>query len=341
MPQKELQQLLKGLTASSSERLSSGDGSEFSFLGIGLDSCVLPTRHKGIQLVQTTDFFYPLVDDPYIQGRIACANVLSDLYATGVTSCDNMLMLLGISIDLSAIERQVVTKLVIEGFNDAAKEAGTSVNGGQTVLNPWFIIGGVATSVVSKDEVILPDQAVPGDVLVLTKPLGTQIAVNAHQWVDKLSPRWEAIKDVISPEEVELAYQTSMESMGRLNLNAARLMHKYQAHCSTDVTGFGILGHAANLAEAQKASVDLVVHTMPIICKMRAVSDACGINFQLMQGYSAETSGGLLVCLPKDQAPCYISELKQLDGSDSWIIGYVIEGNRSASLAKDLRVIEV
>ena len=132
-----------------------------------------------------------------------------------------------------------------------------------------------------------------------------------------------------------------MESMGRLNLNAARLMHKYQAHCSTDVTGFGILGHAANLAEAQKASVDLVVHTVPIICKMRAVSDACGINFQLMQGYSAETSGGLLVCLPKDQAPCYISELKQLDGSDSWIIGYVIEGNRSASLAKDLRVIEV
>ena len=66
----------------------------------------------------------------------------------------------------------MVTKLVIEGFNDAAKEAGTSVNGGQTVLNPWFIIGGVATSVVSKDEVILPDQAVSGDVLVLTKPLG-------------------------------------------------------------------------------------------------------------------------------------------------------------------------
>lgn len=124
-------------------------------IGIGLDSCVLPTRHKGLSLVQTTDFFYPLVEDPYMQGKIACANVLSDLYAMGVSDCDNMLMLLGVSTDMTAKEREVVTTLMIKGFNDLAKEAGTSVNGGQSVLNPWFIIGGVATSVVSSSEFIM------------------------------------------------------------------------------------------------------------------------------------------------------------------------------------------
>ncbi len=105
--------------------------------------------------MQTTDFFYPLVDDPYLQGKIACANVLSDLYAMGVSDCDNMLMLLGVSSDMTAKEREVVTSLMIKGFNDLAKEAGTSVNGGQSVINPWYIIGGVATSIVSSDEFIM------------------------------------------------------------------------------------------------------------------------------------------------------------------------------------------
>ena len=120
-----------------------------------MDSCVLPTRHNGISIVQTTDFFYPLVDDPYIQGKIACANVLSDLYAMGVTECDNMLMLLGVSNQMTLKEREIVTPMVIKGFNDLALEAGTTVNGGQTVLNPWFIVGGVASSVVSSKELVM------------------------------------------------------------------------------------------------------------------------------------------------------------------------------------------
>lgn len=95
------------------------------------------------------------MDDPYLQGKIACANVLSDLYAMGVTDCDNMLMLLGVSIDMTSKEREVVTSLIINGFNDLAKEAGTTVNGGQSVLNPWYIIGGVASSVVSSSEFIM------------------------------------------------------------------------------------------------------------------------------------------------------------------------------------------
>ncbi|KIH52883.1 hypothetical protein ANCDUO_17006 [Ancylostoma duodenale] len=85
-------------------------------VGIGLDSCVVPLRHKGLNLVQTTDFFYPLVDDPYLMGRITCANVLSDLYAMGVVSCDNMLMLLGVAVDMTEEERNTIVSMFIQGF---------------------------------------------------------------------------------------------------------------------------------------------------------------------------------------------------------------------------------
>lgn len=143
-------------------------------IGIGLDCSVTPLRHGGLCLVQTTDFFYPLVDDPYMMGKIACANVLSDLYAMGVTECDNMLMLLGVSTKMTEKERDVVIPLIMRGFKDSALEAGTSVTGGQTVVNPWCTIGGVASTVCQPNEYIVPDNAVMGDVLVLTKPLGKE-----------------------------------------------------------------------------------------------------------------------------------------------------------------------
>lgn len=309
-------------------------------IGVGMDSCVLPTRHEGIFIVQTTDFFYPLVDDPYMQGKIACANVLSDLYAMGVTTCDNMLMLLGVSNQMTLKEREVVTPLVIKGFNDLALEAGTTVNGGQTVLNPWFIVGGVASSVVSNSEFIMPENAVVGDVLVLTKPLGTQIAVNAHQWLE--DPKWWArIKDVTTTEEVEKAYQNAMQCMARLNRNAADLMHKYDAHGATDVTGFGILGHARNLVANQKSEVSFVLHTLPILANMVKIFKACGVNFKLLEGYSAETSGGLLVCLTRDKAQSFCDELQAVDGHPAWIVGEVVYGNREVRIDEDLKVIEV
>jgi len=85
-------------------------------LGIGMDASVTPLRHGGLSLVQTTDFFYPIVDDPYIMGKIAAANTLSDLYAMGVTECDNMLMLLTVSNKMSDKERDVVVPLIMRGF---------------------------------------------------------------------------------------------------------------------------------------------------------------------------------------------------------------------------------
>lgn len=186
-------------------------------------------------------------------------------------------------------------------MQDSALEAGTSVTGGQSVVNPWCTIGGVASSICQPNDYIVPDNAVVGDVLVLTKPLGTQVAVNAHQWLDQ-PERWNRIKLVVSEEDVRKAYHRAMDSMARLNRTAARLMHKYNAHGSTDITGFGLLGHAQTLASHQKNEVSFVIHNLPVIAKMAAVAKACGNMFQLLQGHSAETSGGLLICLPREQA---------------------------------------
>jgi len=299
-----------------------------------MDSCVTPLRHGGLSLVQTTDFFYPLVDDPYMMGKIACANVLSDLYAMGVTECDNMLMLLGVASKMSEKERDVVLPLMMRGFRDCAEEAGTSVNGGQTVVNPWMTIGGVATTVCQPNEFIMPDNAVVGDVLVLTKPLGTQVAVNAYQWLDQ-PDRWNRIKLVVSEDDVRKAYHRAMNSMARLNRTAARLMSKYNGHGSTDVTGYGLLGHANNLAKIQKNEVGFVIHNLPVIAKMAAVSKACGNMFGLMQGTSAETSGGLIIALPREQAAAFCKDIEKQEGYQAWIIGIVEKGNRTA------RIIEV
>ncbi|CAL8104822.1 unnamed protein product [Orchesella dallaii] len=305
-----------------------------------MDASVTPLPHSGLCLCQTTDFFYPLVDDPYMQGKIACANVLSDLYAMGVTNCDNMLMLVGISSKLTDKERDVVIPLIMRGFKDLAVDAGTNVTGGQTVINPWITIGGVATSVSQPTDVIMPENSVPGDVLVLTKPLGTQVAVNAHQWLD-IPERWNRIKLVVSEDDIRKAYDRAMDSMARLNKTAARLMHKYNAHGATDVTGFGILGHAQNLAKNQRGEVSFVIHNLPVLAKMTAVAKACGNMFQLLQGFSAETSGGLLICLPREQAAAYCKDIERQEGYQAWIIGIVERGDRTARIIDKPRIIEV
>ena len=147
-----------------------------------MDCSVVATQLPGILMVTTTDFFYPLVEDPYQQGRIGACNVLSDLYAMGVTNVDTVLMILAASLDMTSSERDIVTTQLIKGFNDTCAEADTNVTGGQTVLNPWPIIGGTACALCTEEQIIRPVAGRPGDVLVLTKPLGTQVAVNCQEW---------------------------------------------------------------------------------------------------------------------------------------------------------------
>ncbi|TMW60187.1 hypothetical protein Poli38472_000229 [Pythium oligandrum] len=307
----------------------------------GMDSSVVKISHgKDLYLVSTTDFFFPSVEDPYIQGRIACANVLSDVYAMGVTEVDTMLMMLGVCRDMNDKERDVVTTQLIRGFNDLAREANTNVTGGQTVMNPWPLVGGAAMSVRSESEIIRPVNAVPGDVIILTKPLGTQVAVNFFQWRKK-PERWQRVEHIATEEDAAEAFLTATESMTRLNLNAARLMHKYGAHSATDVTGFGILRHARNQAKSQHQAVDFEIHTLPVIRNMVKVNDTIGNSFKLLEGLAAETSGGLLLCLPEANAEAFIKELRELDGKPAWVVGRVVPGSNDARIVPDFKVIEV
>jgi selenide,water dikinase len=324
--------------------LDLGDGQNVGTTNgrIALDCSVRETR-QGHFVISTTDFFFPLVDSPYLQGRIGAANVLSDLYAEGVEHCDFVLMLLAACRDMPVEERNICTQEMVRGFRDACVEAETCITGGQTVLNPWPIIGGVATSVVRKGEFVPSDGARVGDVLVLTKPLGTQIAVNVHQWKQQSTKQWNQIVDenIISEVQAEDMMHAAVCSMARLNRNGGRIMVKHGASAATDVTGFGILGHAQNLTENQASQVGMELHTLPLIAGTRAVNDQV-LDFRLTVGYSAETSGGLLVCLAPDQAQAYMDELQELDGTQSWIIGRVVQDpNRKAKIMPDVQYLEV
>jgi selenide,water dikinase len=191
--------------------------------------------------------------------------VLSDLYACGVSHCDTMLMILGISLKMTEDERMITTREIIRGFNDTATEAGTSVTGGQTVMNPWPIIGGTATAVCVEGDFIRPVHAVAGDVLVLTKPIGTQIAVNCYEWYTSKRETLDKLVDQPTDFEVCKLYEKACHFMGKLNKRAAELMITHGAHAATDITGFGILGHVDNLAKNQNAAVDFELTHLPIL----------------------------------------------------------------------------
>lgn len=202
------------------------------------------------------------------------------------------------------------------------------------------MIGGVATSVCGNQEIVSPDSAAVGDVLVLTKPLGTQVAIHAYQWLEN-PEKWGRIKLVVTDEDVRRAYLRAMDSMCRLNRVAARLMHKFNAHAATDISGYGLLAHLKNLARNQKNDVSFVVHNLPVISKMAAVAKACGNQFSLMQGLCPETSGGLMICLPREQAAAFCKDIEKQEGYQSWIIGIVEKGNRTARVIDKPRIIEV
>lgn len=341
VPTKVIQSLLHGIHSNETRPKSDGG---LPKVGLCMDCSITPIRLGGLAVIQTTESTYPIVDDPVLQGRISCACVLSSLYALGVTQVDNMLCLLSVSTRLTESERDTLVPLILQGFKEAAQEAGTAVSGGQTVMNPWLTVGGVATSICKAEEYILPDQAIVGDVLVLTKPLGTQIAVNAHSWLEH-PEKWSRISESVTEEEVRRGYGAALDSMAQLNRSAAILMQKHGAHGATEVSKFGLLGHAAMMARSQANEVSFVIHNLPIIAKMDKVDKASEASSQvaygLLKGESCEISGGLLVALPREAAAAYCKDMERLEGNQSWIIGIVERGDRTASLIDKPRIIEV
>jgi len=306
-------------------------------------SIIKSKKYKDLYVVSTTDFFYPLVDDPYLQGRIGCSNVLSDMYALGITYIDNVLMILAASTNMNKNIRNIITKKMMKGFNDCCILADTNVTGGQSVLNPWPIIGGVAKGIYKESDFIRPENGEIGNVLILTKPIGTQISVNLKEWKNENNKQYKYLlnKNVINDNDIETAFNISTASMIRLNRNAAILMHKYKANGATDITGFGIKGHITNLAKNQKKMIknnikyQFYVHTLPVIknmCKVNGfLRDNKILNFKLIQGFSAETSGGLLIMLPKKNAKAFINDIWKMDGWPAYIVGEIKNVNNNES----------
>lgn len=322
---------------------------------VGMDCSIVELSHKNEQhqslfLVSTTDFFFPSVEDPYLQGQIGAANVLSDLYSMGIAECDTVLMLLAASTDMSETERVVTTREMMKGFAERVALAGAKVTGGQTVMNPWPLIGGIAMRVVAENEMVCPaGQVQVGDVLVLTKPLGNQIAVNLKQWTRRPSPLYdETIKGNVTDAEIEELYRAACNSMKRLNRTGAALMLQHKAHGATDVTGFGILGHASNFSSAQDTETTalcFVLDRLPIFKTAVKASRLMHDKYRLFEGYSAETSGGLLVALASEaDAKRYIASIEKEDGAPAWIVGHVEQrgqDGKPAVLAPSYEILEV
>ena len=312
VPQHKLQNYLKNIGDGSIGK-ETPDCSVFKVVGSSENMCQ----------ISTCDFFYPLIEDPYLQGKIAVANVMSDVYAMGVSHIDNIIMILGISRLMEEKEREVITSEMIKGFNDACAEGNTKVTGGQTVYNPWPMIGGTAISTVREENIIYPYNIKVNDILILTKPLGTQVVVNTIEWRGKKNELSEKISKIVNDDQIDTMYSIACESMCRLNMKGAELMKKYNAHGATDVTGFGLLGHAQNLVEAQKENFEFFFETLPLIRYCEEINFSV-FDFGLLKGESAETSGGLLIALDPATVKEFINEMEQ-NKQDAWVIGVVKE----------------
>jgi selenide, water dikinase len=192
---------------------------------------------RGTALVQTVDFFTPVVDDPYDFGQIAAANALSDVYAMGGRPLTALAVL---CVPEQRIGPEVLRE-ILRGGQDKMREAGTSILGGHSVTDPELKFGYSVTGVVERRRLLTNAGARPGDRLLLTKPLGTGVLATALK------------QGRLEPPLIRRLTRT----MAALNRGAAEAAVEFGAHAATDVTGFGLIGHAAQLAEASGVTLRL------------------------------------------------------------------------------------
>jgi len=262
-------------------------------------------------IVQTVDFFTPVVDDPYYFGAIAAANAMSDVYAMGAKP---LFALNIVGFPDNRLPMQVL-KDILRGASDKATEAGISVLGGHTVEDTEPKFGMVVTGTIHPDKVISNSNAQPGDVLVLTKPIGTGIVSTA-------------VKRGLANKETALA---ARDLMATLNANAAHAMQQFKVNACTDVTGFGLLGHLKEMVEGSKVKAEIVANQVPQIDGVWELAVAGAIpggtknNMDFVKNIvrwaddipdimklvlcDAQTSGGLLVSLPENEAAAFVDVL--------------------------------
>ncbi|MBI2265203.1 MAG: selenide, water dikinase SelD, partial [Armatimonadetes bacterium] len=200
-------------------------------------------------IVQTVDFFPPVLDDPYGYGQVAAANSLSDVYAMGGTPVTALNI---VAFPIKDLGISVLTE-ILRGGSDKVTEAGAALLGGHTVTDKEPKYGLAVTGVVEKHRLVTNAGASPGDLLILTKPIGTGIATTA-------------IKQQLATDDL---IGRVTEIMASLNKAAAVLMADWQVRACTDITGFGLLGHALEMAQASNVTLEIDAASVPLISGIR------------------------------------------------------------------------
>jgi selenide, water dikinase len=280
-------------------------------------------------LIQTVDFFTPIVDDPYTFGQIAVANALSDVYAMGgqpICALNIACFPIG-EMDISVLNR------VFAGGLEKMREAGVVLAGGHSLDNKELIYGLAVTGTIHPDKILTKKGALPGDRLILTKKLGTGI-VNTAVKGDMATPA--AVHKVV-------------ESMSALNKIAAQLLATYDVHACTDITGFGLVGHLWEMIENQSVSAIINSDAIPYFSE---IEEYCNLGMlpgglhrnrtfyqphikmdqQIPQHltdvvFDPQTSGGLLISLPTDQAEILLAQLIDAGIDAAAIVGKIIESD--------------
>jgi selenide,water dikinase len=283
-----------------------------------------------LALIQTLDFFTPIVNDPYDFGRIAAANALSDVYAMGGRPLTAMNI---VCFPITTMDKGIL-KEILRGGLEKIHEAGAVLAGGHSVDDVELKYGLSVTGLVSPDKVWTNAGAQPGDALILTKPLGTGILATA-------------IKGGLISAEAE---KHVIDVMATLNNKAAKVMSSYAVHACTDITGFGLLGHALEMAQASQVTISLEVYNVPVLSEVLdhtalglvpagsyANKNFCASHVRQVGSVDplyldiiadAQTSGGLLIALAANEAEQALSDLKAAGLQEVARIGQVVESSK-------------
>ena len=278
-------------------------------------------------LVQTVDFFTPIVDDPYQFGQIAAANSLSDIYAMGGKP---LFALNIVGFPIKELPNSMLTE-ILQGGADKADEAGITIVGGHSINDKEPKYGLVVTGEVKKNQFIRNDTAKEGDILVLTKPLGTGIIATAIK-------KGKADKSIIND---------AIQVMTTLNKSAAEIMEGLEVNAATDITGYGLLGHLSEMCKGSNVSAEIHSSEIPFINGTTELAERGFIpggskqNFKTSENYTkfsesmseiekfiladAQTSGGLLVSLSEKQANEFLNRFRDETGMEASIIGKIFE----------------
>ena len=300
-----------------------------SNLIVGLDKADDAGVYKvtdDIAIIQTVDFFTPIVDEPYWFGQIAAANALSDVYAMGGEPKTAMNL---VAFPLKDMDMTILRQ-IIQGGIDKMKEAGVVLVGGHSVEDKELKYGLSVTGFIHPDRILTKNDLKVDDRLILTKPLGTGI-INT------------AVKGGLASDEI-IKKVTLL--MATLNRRAAEIMDKYPVHACTDITGFGLLGHISEMFMDSPFGIRLISENLPIIPEALEYAGMglvpagahknrefreCMVKFApsvgpIMQDilFDPQTSGGLLICVDKGSADDLLDELQRNETKESAIIGDVV-----------------